>query len=190
MKQSIKFFCTVAAFLGILQMQAQVKVNPKVGVHTAAIEADLGDMDTDVRAGWNAGLDFRVGRNVYFSPGIHFYSTKADLTSTIDDRDDFRFRNETQIQSLKAPLNVGIKLLGLRAYGGVTPTYILGTNDVPDFTFDTDNLNRLTWGGNLGVGLDLLFLTVDATYEIGLTDYFKEAEGSNNVFSLSVGLKF
>ncbi len=190
MKQSIKFLCMTAALFVATQMSAQVAINPKVGVNVSGIEAELGDLRTDVRAGWNAGLDFRVGKGLYFSPGIHFYSNKAGLTNEIENRDDFRFEGETQIQSIKVPMNIGLKILGLRAYGGVSPTYVLGVNEAPDFAFDVDNLNRLTWGGNLGVGLDLLFLTIDATYEIGLTDYFKDAEGANNVLSLSVGLKF
>lgn len=191
MKQSIKFGLFLATLLfSHAALFGQVKINPKVGVNISAIEAKLNDINTEGRAGWNAGIDFRVGKVVYLAPGAHFYSYNARLTRDIDNPEDFDFQGETQIQSIKMPLNMGLKVLGLRAYGGITPTFVLGVKEQPDFSFDKDQLNSLTWGGNLGVGLDLLFLTVDASYEVGLTDYFKDVEGKNNVFTLSVGVKF
>ena len=59
-----------------------------------------------------------------------------------------------------------------------------------NFDFDVKDLNRFNYGANLGVGIDLAFLTVDVTYEIGLKDYFQNAEGRNNMLTASVGIKF
>ena len=170
--------------------QAPVKVNPKFGVNVSGIEAQINNIDTEARTGWNAGIDFRIGKNAYIAPGIHYFQNSAELVGEVDDIEDFRLTDQTTIQSLKVPVNVGLKILGLRAQGGIVPTYVLGVSDQPSFDFDVDQLNRFTWGANVGVGLDLLFLTIDANYEIGLTDYFKGVEGRNNILSLSVGLKF
>ena len=192
MKQSRKILCLTVALLSIAYLQtfAQVKVNPKFGINLSGIEADLDEIRTEVRSGWNAGIDFRAGKNVYIAPGLHFYSYSANLRSRVNDVDDFRLEDETSIQSLKLPVNVGLKILGLRAQGGIVPTYVASVRSTPDFDFDVDQLNRLTWGANVGVGMDLLFLTLDANYEIGLNDYFKNVEGRNNTLTLSVGLKF
>jgi hypothetical protein len=66
----------------------------------------------------------------------------------------------------------------------------MSVKEVDNFNFNEDQLNRLTWGANMGVGVDFLFFTADLTYEAGLSDYFKDATGRNNLLSLSVGLKF
>ena len=66
----------------------------------------------------------------------------------------------------------------------------MSVKEVDNFNFSEDQLNRLTWGANMGVGVDVLFFTADLTYEAGISDYFKDATGNNNVLSLSVGLKF
>lgn len=172
------------------QQKTPVKVIPKVGVNVSGIEAQIGDINTEARAGWNAGLDFRIGKNAYVSPGVHYYNFTANIVDEVNDVDDFKIQDEATIKSLKLPVNLGLKVFGLRAQGGITPTYIMGVDDTPNTGFDIDNFNRLTWGANVGVGLDLLFLTVDANYEIGLTDFYSQVEGANNVLTLSVGLKF
>ena len=192
MKQSIKLSILLVGILSTtFALSAQeVKINPKFGVNISGIEADIEDIRTEARAGWNAGLDFRIGKGAYLAPGIHYYSYSANLRSRIEDIDDFRLEDETTIQSLKLPVNLGFKLLGLRAQGGIVPTYVTNVNQRENFDFDIDKLNRLTWGANVGVGMDLLFLTIDASYEIGLSDYFKDVEGRNNVLTLSAGIKF
>ncbi len=192
MKQSIKFLIMFFGFLGsTLFLHAQeVKVNPKFGVNISGIEAEIDDIRTEARAGWNAGIDFRIGKGAYIAPGIHYYSYSAGLKSRIEDVDDFRLEDETTIQSLKLPVNLGLKILGLRAQGGIVPTYVTHVRERDGFDFDIDQLNRLTWGANVGVGIDLLFLTLDANYEIGLSDYFKNVEGRNNLLTLSAGIKF
>jgi hypothetical protein len=114
----------------------------------------------------------------------------------LNENTEVNFREETTIQSLKVPVNIGLRLtgdnglLGLYAKGGIAPTYVLGVKETDNFDFKVDDLNRFTWGANVGVGVDILFLTADLTYEKGLTDFFDGVEGKNNVLTLSVGLKF
>ena len=178
-------------------LQAQVRVSPKVGVNLSGLDTKLTDFDAEARAGWHAGLDFCMGEGFFFlNPGVQYQSYTARLVQNIDQNTEVNFSDETTIQSLKAPLNLGLRitgdngLLGLHLKGGIVPTYVLGVKEVNDFNFSEDRLNRLSWGANMGVGIDLLFFTADLTYEKGLTDFFKDAEGKNNVLSLSVGLKF
>ncbi|MEZ4984476.1 MAG: outer membrane beta-barrel protein [Saprospiraceae bacterium] len=187
----------VAFFSFSLLAQAQVRVSPKVGVHVAALDAAPDDFTAQARTGWHAGVDFRMGKGLfYLNPGLQYNSLTARLVENIDQDTRLNFEEETTIQSLKAPLNVGLRitgdngLLGLYLKGGVVPTYVMGVKETDNFDFSVDRLNRLTWGANAGLGIDLLFLTADLTYEKGLTDFFNDAAGKNNVLSLSVGVKF
>ncbi|GJM33418.1 MAG: hypothetical protein DHS20C18_24190 [Saprospiraceae bacterium] len=178
-------------------MFAQISVNPKIGVNVSALDAKLGDITAEARTGWNVGADLRLGKGFLFlNPGLHYYNQNARLTKDIESPDDFRFEDETTIQSVKVPINIGVNitgqggLLGLYVKGGIVPTYVTGVKERPSFDLSVDDLNRLTYGANVGVGVDILLFTVDLNYEIGMKDFFKDTAGKNNVLTLSAGLKF
>lgn len=198
MKTSIRISLVAVALFLVSQVSfAQIRVTPKVGLNVSAVDAKLNDFSAEARTGWNAGVDFRLGDGILFlNPGLHYYSFTARLMQDIDENTNVNFREETTIQSLKAPINIGLRLtgdnglLGLYAKGGIAPTYVMGVKETDNFDFNVDDLNRLTWGANVGVGVDILFLTADLTYEKGLSDFFDGVEGRNNVLTLSVGLKF
>lgn len=201
-KQSVRFYtaATAAAFLLAIfstPLSAQVVVNPKVGANFSGVESQLGDITAEARVGWNAGVDFRIGEKaLFFQPGLHFYNFTARLVDQVERPDDISFREETTIQSLKAPVNIGLRLtgdnglLGIHVKGGVMPSYIVGVKEEAGYGFDKSDLNTFTWGANVGVGVDVLFLTIDANYEIGLDDFFAQAAGANNMLTVSMGLKF
>lgn len=184
-------------FLVSWQSQAQVRINPQVGVNVSALDAKIGDLRTEAKAGWNAGVDFRIGDGfIYLSPGAHYYSNTARLLRDFENPDIDMWKDETTIQSIKAPLNLGFnltggsKLLGIRAEGGIVPTFVTGVKETDTYSLNIEDLNRLTWAYNLGVGVDVLFLTADLSYEIGQANFFKDAEGKNNMLTLSLGVKF
>ena len=186
-----------ALFLTAVSLSAQVTVNPKVGINASGIDAKLDDINAEARVGWNVGADFRLGEGIIFlNPGAHFYSYSARLLQKVNDPEDVELSEETQIQNLRLPVNVGIRLTGdggllqLHALGGITSSYVLGVNEKENFAFDKDSLKDWTFGANVGVGMDILFLTANVNYEIGLTDFFADAEGKNNMLTLSVGFKF
>jgi len=176
---------------------SQVTFNPKVGVNASGLDTKLQDFSTEARVGWNAGFDLRLGEGFFFlQPGVHYNSYTARLFQNLDMNEDIRLEDETTIRSLKVPLNVGLRLtgnsrfFGIHAVGGITPNYVMGVKEQPSFALSREDLNEWTFGANVGVGLDILFFTVDANYEIGLSDYFADASGKNNVFTVSLGLKF
>lgn len=198
MKQSIRIYLSFAFVLFATAMMAQVAVSPKVGVNISALDTKLQDIRTEARVGWNAGVDVRLGgdRMIFLQPGLHYYSFSADLMKDINQDTELNLSERTTIQQVKMPVNVGFNLtgdgglLGLHLLGGVTPTFVTGVKERPNFDLTKDDLNAFTLGANVGVGIDLLFLTAHVGYEIGLNDFFKEAEGKNNVLTLNVGLTF
>lgn len=196
MKQ-FRFFAFLTLLFTTISLSAQVTVNPKVGVNISAIDTKIGNINAEARVGWNAGVDFRLGDGfVYLQPGVHYYNYTARLLKEVDNPNDVAFKDETTIQNLKIPVNVGLRLLGnndffqLHARGGIVPAYVLGVKEKPTFAFDKNSLKDWTFGANVGVGVDILFLTVDLNYEIGLTDYFEGSNGKNNMLSLTAGVKF
>lgn len=198
MKQSAKIIITLLALAVLsLPMTAQVRVNPKVGVNFSGVDARLQDITAEARVGWNAGIDLRIGDGfAFFNPGAHYYSYTARLIKDVEKPGDVKFEDETTIQNIKLPVNLGFRLtgdnglLGLHVKGGVVPTMVAGVKEKQDFFFDKNDLNTFTLGANVGAGIDFLVFTLDANYEIGLNDFFKDAEGRNNMLTVSLGLKF
>ena len=172
-------------------------INPKVGVNLSAVDGKLNDLQAAAKVGWNAGVDFRFGgKKLFLSPGLHFNNYTARLVNDIDTDTQVNFKDETTIQALKAPVNIGFditgrkQLLNLYLKGGVTPTMILAVNEKAGIPFSKDDLKTFTWGANVGLGMDITILTVDLNYEIGMSDYFANTTGRNNVLTLSAGIKF
>ena len=172
-------------------------INPKVGVNLSAVDGNLGDLQAAAKVGWNAGVDFRIGgKKLFLSPGLHFNNYTARLVNDIDTDTQLNFKDETTIQALKAPVNIGFditgkkQLLNLYLKGGVTPTMILAVNEKAGIPFSKDDLKTFSWGANVGLGMDITILTVDLNYEIGMSDYFANTTGRNNVLTLSAGIKF
>lgn len=197
MKRLTVVLTTCMFFLVSWQAQAQLRVNPQIGVNVSALDAKIGDLKTEAKAGWNAGVDFRLGEGfIYLNPGAHFYSNTARLLRDFEDPNIDMWKDETQIQSIKTPINIGFnltggsKFLGIRAEGGIVPTYVIGVKETESYSLNIEDLNRLTWGYNLGVGVDVLFLTADLSYEIGQANFFKDIDGKNNMLTLSLGVKF
>lgn len=205
MKITIRLLlATAIAFVNLSTLSAQVKFTPRVGVNASALDAKLSDINAEAkaRAGWNAGIDLRLGEGIIFlNPGVHYYSYTTRLIEDLDQPGTIDLSAENTIQSLRAPINLGLRLtgdngiLGLYVKGGVTPAYVLGMTEkekpvLPLFSYQLEDLNRFTWGGNAGIGIDFLFLTAELNYEIGLTDFFNNTEGRNNMLTFSAGLKF
>ncbi len=185
------FFC-----LATTSLQAQSFLfSPKVGANISSIESKLfSNEEIDVRGGWHAGIDIRAGEGLFFvHSGIYYQSMTAEILNT---NGAISFEEESKIKYLKIPMNLGLRitesggLLNIHARGGIVPNLLVGLNEVNGLTFDKDSLHDFSLGANVGVGVDILILTLDARYEFGLTDMFKGVDGKNNVFMLSVGLVF
>ena len=197
MKQSIVVVALFMTFITV-QVNAQMTLNPKVGVNISALDAKIQDLTAEARVGWNAGVDVRFGDGMcFFYPGVHYHSMSARLFKDVEDTEGVSLKDETTIQSVRVPLNLGVRLTGeggllnIQAKGGVTPSYVLGVQEREgSINFSKDDLTNLTWSANVGVGVDIWFLTADLSYDVGLTNFFNDAEGKNNMVTLSVGVKF
>ncbi|KAA3632620.1 MAG: PorT family protein, partial [Bacteroidetes bacterium] len=153
---------------------------------------DYNEFQDRAKVGWQAGIDARFGRFLYFSPGIHYQSFTMRNVTRDELEGGFQIGDETTIQSLKMPLNAGFKipLIGVRAQAGITPSYVLNIKTPNGSNIGTEPLNKVGLATNLGVGMDILFLTVDLTWERARVDFFKDLDGKNNMFALTAGIKF
>lgn len=184
-------------FSSLFTLSAQVSLNPKIGLNASGLDARIDDFRSEARAGWNAGFDLRIGeRMIFFQPGIHIYNLNAELSQE-PSLDDVNFlQDQSTIQLVKFPVNMGIRLTGtngllnLYALAGFTPTLLAGVKESSNFSLSEEDINDYTYGANLGAGLDLFFLTVDVRYEVGLNDFYANSPGKNNILTANVGIRF
>jgi hypothetical protein len=94
-------------------------------------------------------------------------------------------------------INIGIA--NIRVMGGPMAGIIIN-KDVTFNEFVSDpipeaSIKDLDWAIQLGAGLDILFLTLDVRYEIGLTNLYEAESGQqeydmkNNLWRISLGWK-
>ncbi len=109
-----------------------------------------------------------------------------------------------KVTSLDVPLILGLKLLNLgvaniRVLGGPVASFVL--NHSSDFRWNqesvqpvdfSESLEATTWGVQFGAGVDILMLSLDARYEMGLEEMSREPDNefTSSVFMLTLGWKF
>ncbi len=188
---------------------AQFAVNPKVGANFSRITSENIQLSDDgVRAGLNAGVNFRIGAEdgaVFFQPGLHYYNIGANFTATRDGDDgvDTNLEDGISVHSLRVPLNAGVYLTGaetavrIRLNAGVTPSFILGVGD-NNLQISADDFQSVNWGLNGGLGFDFTIVTLDFGYEHGLNQIVNDINidnvnlpnisGRNRIFTVSLGI--
>ena len=192
-----KVLLSLSLLIAFFTTNAQIEFNPKIGVNASGLDARIKDFETEARAGWNAGFDLRIGdQMIFFQPGVHIFNMNAELTQNPELNDVSFLRDETTIQMVKFPVNIGLNLTGrdgflnVYALGGITPTLLAGVKESSNINLTESDINDFTLGANIGAGVDLFFLTFDVRYEMGLNDFFNDASGKNNILSASVGVRF
>ncbi|MBX2816399.1 MAG: PorT family protein [Saprospiraceae bacterium] len=180
--------------LGTTLVHAQFSLRPQMGFNTANFRsADRGDYFEE-RVGFQFGVDAQIGRSFYLQPGIFWESSENEIYQEIDQRE-----NTVSVERIRIPVMLGYKLAGNHTSGWLNARVFTGPNvsfnvskDLGDDPlFDDDDYRNSTWGWNVGFGLDLAFLFVDAGYQFGLDNVFDGIDGTanNDLFYGNVGLR-
>lgn len=174
-------------------------INPQLGVVGTDLTGDVEDLDDKANLGYGFGGQLRFGGRAYLAPGIYWQHTSLEAT-TIDDATLESVTDDLEVNSIHIPVHVGYNLsagdamsmgsLGFRVYGGPTLTMVMDVDDNA-FGVEKDDYEDSIFGAQVGAGFDLSTLTVDASYEWGLSNVFKAGEErKQNAVRGMVGLKF
>jgi hypothetical protein len=144
--------------------------------------------------GWSLGLAYKRGRFFYWQIGARYNNATYEVNTTGIPAST---NNLVTVTDIDIPINVGInllsiteKFLGLRIYVGAVPAFLtsVGTSEYPQFT--KANANSFNFYGQGGVGVDVLFLSIDAGYNWGTTDVFKDIPGKPGQAFVNLGFRF
>jgi hypothetical protein len=182
----------IAAF-GVMQANAQLSINPEVGVNFAKTNANGSKFLTGFKAGAVADID--IAKGFYIQPGL-FYSMKGDKAEGLG------ATSKLQMNYLEIPLSLGYRYdmgnagsifatagpyLGIGVNGKSTVT-AAGVDLDRDLKAGSD-FERMDWGMNLSVGyISPIGVYVRAQYGMGFTDAY--ANTKNRVLGVSVGYAF
>jgi hypothetical protein len=100
-------------------------------------------------------------------------------------------------KNIDVPVTLGINFLtfvsriaGLRVFVSAVPSFTLGIGD-NKLDISMDNINTFNLYGQAGVGVDVAFLFVEAGYNYGFIDLFKNDIKSNpNQIFVNLGFRF
>lgn len=189
------------AFFYFTTTQAQFTLRPYFGINSSTLTKDFQDAEWQSKLGYQAGVDAQIGGKIYVQPGLHWEMLNQSLRPTnpsIGDINNFRSTH------IRIPLLIGVRLIdpeksdliNIRMFTGPDAGFALGA-DGSTFSgvrFNKDALRSASFGYNLGIGLDFLFLFADAGYRWGLSRFFDQSSMDNgsrsNVFYFNVGIRF
>ncbi len=183
---------TLLILLGVLlctTLFAQAVLRPQVGISFSSFTDNLNEIEFNDELGYSFGADLQIGNKLYIQPGFFLDFRKNEGE---DDSDVFDL-NRT---NLRIPLYIGYNFgyeldgdFGFRIFAG--PNFLFNIDDTAD-NIDSDlEINDTLWAATGGVGLDISIFFVDAGYELGLSEVFKDIEDSPkaNLFFVNAGLR-
>lgn len=152
--------------------------------------------ETNSNVGWALGAAYRRGKFFYWQVGARYNSAIYGVRDTTGQT--LSESNSITVNDIDIPINVGLnllsvtgKILGLRVYLGAVPAFLTSVNNNTNASNLTKaNANSFNFYGQVGVGVDVLFLSVDAGYNAGFTDVFKNTESKPGQVFVNLGFRF
>jgi len=151
-----------------------------------------GTFNSDNRAGYLAGFWARIGAlGLNLQPELYYTSKEATFNSAANET------SKVTINSIDLPVLVGLKFgalgIGGRINTGPLASFIIDKNQ----SFGTAASNAVTlhfkdqaYAWQFGAGLDIMKLSVDLRYELGLTNLANNGYDQKlNLFNVTLGYR-
>ena len=188
---------------GFAQMKG-LTLGPKIGVNFSKISDNVEGLKESMKPGFEIGAFVRIGQKLYFQPEAMFKTKggKFDVEGT--NTSDVSYK--VKLQTVDVPLMIGVRFLDLKAVNirlmlGPVASFVLNkdidTDDNSNPVFEKSDFKDINWGFQGGAGIDVLFLTLDVRYELGLNNIYdgkdvvsgKAIDFKNNLWSVTLGFK-
>ncbi|HMQ75454.1 MAG TPA: outer membrane beta-barrel protein [Flavobacteriales bacterium] len=169
------------------------------GASTVVIDGQTHDRNVKGNVGYQAGLGVSIGHRFYVQPGVYWQTISAKTINT-NQTTGVKLEDEPSVSVISVPVRVGLRLLptmaerivDVRIFGGITGNHVLSVKDGSDkIDLDKDDFKNLFMGADVGLGVDVLFLFLDAGYEFGLSPIFSDPADPTryNMFFARLGVR-
>lgn len=168
-------------------------LKPNIGIGITNFSEDYQEVKSQATIGTEFGLDVLVGKKIYFQTGVRYIRDSYRVSGTINNVEDIK----TKVHNIgiKVPLYLGLYLVDIEATNLVKARIFMGpsfkattsiNNEGDDF-LDSNKYSDITWGYQVGLGVDIWKVFVDAGYEIGLNEMIKESNVKTNGAYITTG---
>lgn len=153
------------------------------------------------RPGYQFGGALTFGSRFFVQPGFQY----ATLSTSIVNENSVtgtELTDETTLKVISVPLKVGFRLIdpetenifNVRIFGGIDGSHVMSvdhsTNSGKIGDITADDYNNLIINADFGMGIDILFLYLDAGYSLGLTPVHSGADQAKaNAFYTNLGIR-
>lgn len=179
-------------------MFGQFNFGVKAGYNASVLSSNYDAVKSSFNSGFHVGVFARVGKRLYVQPEVYY----ALQTSMFSDEGS-TWKEKVTIGSMDIPLLLGFKIIkskpvNLRLMAGPVASFVVNRKikELGDVTgpLQEADIHNLNWGIQAGAGLDILFLTLDVRYQVGLNNVIKEVQtkawnSKNNIWVVSLGFK-
>jgi len=160
------------------------------GVSAGTILLSESPFESAYGTGFLFGAAYRKGRFAYWEIGFNYNNSVVSIEGVN------ALEENLNIRQVEIPISGGFNLLsltrrvvGVRLFGGVAPGYIVNISNNP-FNLEEDDFERFQLGGRVGIGVDILFLFLEAGYQYGFLDMLKERGSNLSQVDFRLGVRF
>lgn len=176
----VLFFGTVFGYSQI----PYININPSIGFNNSNLESSLAQQ-YESSNGYRIGLGVEIGSKHFLEPGIFYVSYSSVQTVGL-------VKESLDFSSMQYQLYYGFKFMDLGIFKmklHTGPTYeVIGSVSPNNLNIDKSNFNGGKWGGNIGLGVQVLFFTAFFDYNFGLSDSWVDSSIKQDVYTISLGL--
>jgi len=194
------FIILIIAFGSVANAQGVFCLGPKVGYNSNKLTDNVDSIQSSIKSSFQFGAFVRFGSKVYIQPEANYQVSESTLSKSIG---TVVQSQDITIKSLKIPALIGVKLISngafnLRLLAGPAVTFIIDKQLNPSKMNElwpiqsVDDIKNSAWSVQMGAGVDVLFMTLDVRYEMGIDNIYKgssDMQLKNNIFNVSLGFK-
>ena len=192
----VVLFVSVSAFaFG----QLPFSFGPKIGLNVSKLSTDVSQITTAAKTGLQIGAFVRLGNKTYIQPELMFSGRGGIFESIITPDKNGTIEQHYSLKTLDVPVLIGTKVINaplakLRIYAGPVASFVLSKSwkigDLEQAEEDI-KLKNAIWSATFGAGVDILMLTLDVRYELGLNNISSDNVTSvkNNMWNISLVCK-
>ena len=148
------------------------------GPNISTLREESGDLKDESLTGFHIGISWRSKGFLFSQFGLRYNNPVFSLLPANGrDSGDHKF----SVSAIDIPLTLGInilsatdKVLALRGFISAVPSFNIGVGD-NDYGYDKDKIETFNFAGQLGIGIDVLFLVFEIGYNYGFIDLIKDA---------------
>jgi hypothetical protein len=159
---------------------AQFQINPQAGItYQQMTNPGLAGLEYRAAAGWQFGMDARIGDRIYFQPGA-FIGRNATVVKQAYS-DTLSFQDDLVRTNLKLRTMVGYRIVDTYQFDvrfAMGPSYdvLLGMHNRHDrAAFDRGDFRDGSLNWDAALGFDLGYMTIEPSASFGLSRVFTDA---------------